>query len=838
MVRAHARGLLAILVVGTALVMLPATAAAESYSKQTLHFLVHVGPNDATTCNIVGDLYRPADATAAHPDPAILTTNGFGGSKNDQAPMAEEFASQGYVVLSYSGLGFGGSGCPIELDDPAWDGNAASQLVTFLGGGLAATDGTTVNYVIHDQTAHDGKHYAYDPRVGMIGGSYGGEVQFAAAEQDPRIDTIVPIITWNDLSYSLAPNDANLPADSVTNPVPGVAKIIWTLFFFGEGSAVDGLQQLANDPTATLSTCPNFNTEVCPQAIQLAATGAPSAQALAIFRHASVESYMSQIRIPTLLAQGEDDTLFQLHEAVATYDALRAQHTPVKMIWQSWGHSHETPATGELGDIGGDYALTSSAGAPTYEGTTVLQWFNHYLKDDPAAPSLDFTFFRPWVSYSGNADQAYGRALSYPVGSTEALDLSGTGSLVSPGAPVSSGTSAFATTAAGAPTRYSEISAVETNEEPGQEPFDVAGSYAEYETAPLTQNTDVIGIPTVNVRVSAPVQSAAQSLGAVGDLVLFFKLYDLSPSGYITLPDKLIAPVRIPVTGSAQSVSVDLPGIVHRFPAGDRIALVIAGGDMAYRGNDVPGPVTVTTSAADPGVLQLPVASPSSYGPVVYAEVPPTTRVSAPAVDSTVGTGPRFTVRWHAKPDVVSYTVQERETSYGGGVRRLAYRWRTLRGLGATTRRSLRFAAHDGQTYEFRVRATNRAGGVGAWATATTITLTGVHVAGGHYRGPWRIRRARGAYDGRTIGCSSPACTFRLAYYGSSVKIVGDVSRRGGRARITLDGRSRTISLHAARVRRRVTLYSAKLRFRRHRLTIHVLSGTVTLEGLAIASRF
>lgn len=718
MVRAHTRALLATLAACTAAVVLPATAAAESYSKQTLHFLVHVGPSGATTCNIIGDLYRPADATASHPDPAILTTNGFGGSKNDQTQMAEQFASQGYVVLSYSGLGFGGSGCPIELDDPDWDGKAASQLVTFLGGGMAATDGTTVNYVIHDQTAHNGKHYAYDPRVGMIGGSYGGEVQFAAAEQDPRIDTIVPIITWNDLSYSLAPNNANLPSDSVTNATPGVAKIIWTLFFFGEGAAVDGLEQLANDPTATLSSCPNFNPAVCPQAVELAATGAPTAEALAIFRHASVESYMSQIRIPTLLAQGEDDTLFQLHEAVATYDALRAQHTPVKMIWQSWGHSHQTPAPGELGEIGGDVALTDSDGAPTYEGTTVLQWFNHYLKGDPAAPSLDFSFFRPWVSYSGNADVAYGRSPTYPVGSTENLDLSGTGSLVSPGATVSPGSSTFATTAAGAPTSYSEISAVETNEEPGQEPYDVPGSYAEYETAPLAQNTDVIGIPAVNLRVSAPVQSAAQSLGSVGDLVLFLKLYDLSPSGYITLPDKLIAPVRIPITGSDEPITVDLPGIVHRFPAGDRIALVVAGGDLAYRGDAVPGPVTITTSAADPGVLQLPVAAPGAYGPVVYAEVPPTVHVHAPRVHATRSTRPRFTVRWKGGPDVASYTVEVRAKSRH---RRLAFRWRTLRGYGATLRRSVRFRAHDGVTYGFRVRATNLAGGVGRWATARTV---------------------------------------------------------------------------------------------------------------------
>jgi len=37
--------------------------------------------------------------------------------------------------------------------------------------------------------SHNGKAMAYDPRVGMIGGSYGGQVQFAVASIDPRAPT-------------------------------------------------------------------------------------------------------------------------------------------------------------------------------------------------------------------------------------------------------------------------------------------------------------------------------------------------------------------------------------------------------------------------------------------------------------------------------------------------------------------------------------------------------------------------------------------------------------------------------------------------------------------------
>src|SRR2546421_5342032 len=197
------RALAAVVVVLGMLAASP--AAAEPFTVKTLHFGVSTGPSGDQKCDIVGDLYKPASATAANPAPAILTTNGFGGSKDDQADVAKLEASRGYVVLSYSGLGFGGSGCKISLDDRDHDGKAGSQLVTFLGGGKAARDGTRVNYVRHDGIAHDGKHHAADPRVGMIGGSYGGQIQFATAGIDPPVDSSIPIITWDHPSHSAPP---------------------------------------------------------------------------------------------------------------------------------------------------------------------------------------------------------------------------------------------------------------------------------------------------------------------------------------------------------------------------------------------------------------------------------------------------------------------------------------------------------------------------------------------------------------------------------------------------------------------------------------------------------
>jgi len=211
----------------------------------------------------------------------------------------------------------------------------------------------------------------------------------------------------------------------------------------------------------------------------------------------------------------------------------------------------------------------------------------------------------------GDAARAYGRARSYPVGTDTRYLLSGAGALVPQADAVQAGAEAFLAPGLGVPTSYSEISGLD----PGFVPGDAAGTFAEYATAPLAANTDVVGIPTVRVHVDAPVDTPL--LGPAGDLALFFKLYDIAPSGLVTLPDRLVSPVRI--ADPNRDVVVTLPGIVHRFAAGDRIALVIAGGDASYRGNLLPEPVTISTAAADPGVLTLPVASPGSYGPVVDA---------------------------------------------------------------------------------------------------------------------------------------------------------------------------------------------------------------------------
>ena len=605
-----------------------AHAAGEAYTVTPLFFAVTTasqGVTGDTTCDIAADLYTPVGASATDRRPAVLTTNGFGGSKSDQAGFARAYAAEGYVVLSYSGLGFGGSTCKITLDDRQHDGVAGKQLVDFLGGisgnaftSLAHTTPVPApDYVVRDdlagRPASDGVITANDPRVGMIGGSYGGQIQFAVAGSDPRVDTIIPIITWNDLAYSLAPNNTGLLTDpvsgkpSVSYPLaaPGTEKQGWVSLFFGLGIA-GGLSGIQADPTRNVG-CPNFSDLACVAKAQLDATGFADQTTYDFARNASVVSYLDTIRIPVFLGQGQSDTLFNLQEATATYRALTARGLPVRMAWKLGGHSGGAAAGEE-----------NLSGFDTYLSQQYKAWFDHYLRDSGPTPPNDFLYFRDYVyaATTGTplekATAAYGSAPSYPAAAGTPLYLSGTGALVGNPASVTAGTASFAVQPE-APASYTELSALDQS----QPVRDTAGTFAAFTTAPLLADADQVGIPTLDVSLSAPSYAATQNGGPAGQLLLFAKVYDLAPDGTVTLAHRLISPVRI--GDVTKPVHIELPGVVHRFPAGHRIQVVLASSDAAYKNNSTGGAVQVVNNPAAPNVLRMPFVT---GAPLITGELP------------------------------------------------------------------------------------------------------------------------------------------------------------------------------------------------------------------------
>jgi predicted acyl esterase len=563
--------------------------ALTTYSKASaLHFTATgLGPN-GQSCDIVYDLYVPDDASADHPVPAILTTNGFGGSKDDQASVADLFAKHDYEVLSYSGLGFGGSGCNIELDSPEWDGKAASELVTLLAA--------------RPEVAKDAPG---DPVIGTWGGSYGGGFQFALAAVDPRIDAMIPQITWNDLSYSLGPNNGPDSLSGGATP-PGAMKYEWTELFTGLGIAqpAENPGTSGNPPTG----CPGYDRQICQAQAESTALGYAPPDVVALLQHASAEYELfknADAHVPPMmLMQGQNDTLFNINEAVANYEAAKRRGAPVKLVLKEAGHSGGA-AAGEVDD---------SDPAKGYLDQLYLNWYDHYLKHEPVDTGPEVEWFRDWATYDthGSAQPAYASAPQWPVGPAQQLFLSGGsngngGDLVGDAGKVATGSQTVLNPPGGETGSYSETSAVG----PVTGPTDVPGTFASWTTAPLTTDTDVVGIPKVTVSISAP---QASNLDPTTEVVLYAKLYDVAPDGTKTMVHGLVAPSRI--ADLSKPVTLSLPGEVHRYGAGHQIELVLSTTDSAYIGSRVPGPITISTDKTNPSVLSLPLA-PAGPTPVL-----------------------------------------------------------------------------------------------------------------------------------------------------------------------------------------------------------------------------
>ena len=134
-----------------------------------------------------------------------------------------------------------------------------------------------------------------DPRIGMVGGSYGGGIQLTSAGIESRIDAIAPGIAWNSLDTALYPNDA--------------FKTSWAslllLSLVVSGSRIDS-EIYAGIATGVLT---GFLTEGQQDFLS----------------ENSPETVIENIEIPTLFLQGTVDGLFTLQQALNNAEGLTAR---------------------------------------------------------------------------------------------------------------------------------------------------------------------------------------------------------------------------------------------------------------------------------------------------------------------------------------------------------------------------------------------------------------------------------------------------------------------------------------------------------------------------------
>ncbi|HSY15375.1 MAG TPA: alpha/beta fold hydrolase [Jatrophihabitantaceae bacterium] len=514
-------------------------------------------------------LYLPA----ATPAPAILLAQGFGGSKTDLDGEARGLARHGYVVLAYTARGFGRSGGLIHLDAPAYEVADASKLISYLA---------TLPQVVEDAPG--------DPRVGVAGSSYGGALALLVAGSDKRVDAVAADITWNDLAQSLFPN--------ASGDGPGVFKKLWAgeLFASGAGAGTAGTTGTGTG-TGTGGgggglACGRFAPQLCAAYQQAASTGQADPAILALLRASSPAAVLSRITAPTLLTQGEQDSLFPLDQADANAKGIAASGTPVKVLWRAGGHDGGT-STSEL---------TSD----------VLGWFDPVLKDR-RTPSTGFDLALASSAISSATGLRIGQTLhaaggypgidGHPVTSVP-ITVAGPAQTIS--APAG-GNPAAITALPGLGGLLGAASSAATGL------VTVPGQVAGFVSSPLTTPLLIAGASTVTLDVAVH--------GAT-DATLFVALHDLGPgdSGNSDdLPADLVAPMRLTglTPAGARQVRVTLPSVVTRVAAGHRIELTVATTDLAYS-----LPVNARTYAVSLAAGSAVVAVPTVDATVIRAGHP------------------------------------------------------------------------------------------------------------------------------------------------------------------------------------------------------------------------
>ena len=268
---------------------------------------------------------------------------------------------------------------------------------------------------------------------------------------------------------------------------------------------------------------------VCTAYTEAATTGRLSPGTAELLRRSSPASVTDRITAPTLLVQGEQDTLFGLDQADANARQIAATGAPVKVVWFAGGH--------DGGRIGHAASATRSAtGSPgTSAGTA--RWPTAARTRAPASPtpcragSAPPAAPRPAAPWSPPTTPA---CPARPQWARQTVALQGDPQVVIKPA---GGNPAAITSLPGLGGALGSVGGrltAITAELPGQS--------AQFRSAPLAAPLLSPGAPRVAVSIARlPGQPAP------AEAVLFAKTYEVTPDGLRTLLGSAVAPMRVAV---------------------------------------------------------------------------------------------------------------------------------------------------------------------------------------------------------------------------------------------------------------------------------------------------
>lgn len=411
-----------------------------------------------------------------------------------------------------------------------------------------------------------------DPRVGIAGGSYGGALALLTAGYDQRIDAVAADITWNDLRTSLFGQSAKVSG-------LGVFKQWWAGGFFGVG-----LEQ----PGARATPCGRFSPDWCAAFDRAATSGTTTPADERLLRRSSPMTVTDRITAPTLIGVGQADSLFPLAQGQANYSQITAANpeTPVKLVWHGGGHDGGVDESERLLQVTQTWMTAHLSGGP------------------PVATDTEVTLSDGALGADSRREPALLELPQFPVpGVTEVILDGGAQSVRAP--------------AGGAPAAISSFPGIGgLAAQLGMVP---PGQGAVFESAPVTVATTLVGSGTADLQVS--------SAEPVRDVALFAQLRVVTAAGTEIAPQGLVAPIRLDRIGpEPTTMTVDLPGVATRISAGDRLRLVVATTDAAYRLPDRPAIYDI--GLADP-VVRLPTAPEAA---VVTAPLSPALLLALPII--------------------------------------------------------------------------------------------------------------------------------------------------------------------------------------------------------------